>query len=378
MPTITEDKKKILLAIPLPPPVHGVTMINGIIKNSNSFNSRFNTRYIDYSFVSEINKIGGLSVKKGALFIKHLRSVLSKVLRFKPDAIYITIAPIGGAFLRDAVLVFLLKTFFSKKIVFHLHGKGIYQEMKKSKLLSMVYNYVFSNSEIILLSSLLMNDIKLIKTNKQVHFLPNGIYPMEEAKSENQLTSIKLLYLSNLIESKGVLILLEALNKVVKKGYRDFKINFVGKTSKSITKEIFNQEVERLKLQSFVSYLGPKYGNEKTEIFNSSDIFVFPTYKDCFPLVLLEAMQSKLAIISTNEGAIPEIIENDKTGIICEKKNIDELVAAIIRLFENPKLIKELAENGRNKYKKNYTVEVFENRLVECFDKIFQKDEFGR
>jgi glycosyltransferase involved in cell wall biosynthesis len=55
--------------------------------------------------------------------------------------------------------------------------------------------------------------------------------------------------------------------------------------------------------------------------FEKSHIFVFPTfyYYECFPLVLLEAMQHALPVISTDEGGIPDIAETGITGYIVAK-----------------------------------------------------------
>ncbi|MDA0317068.1 MAG: glycosyltransferase family 4 protein [Bacteroidetes bacterium] len=370
-------KYKILLIIPLPPPIHGVTMANDIIKNCKDFNFEFDTKFVDYSFVREINEIGGFSMKKGWIYIKHLVNTFKTVFKFKPDVIYFTIAPVGGAFIRDAIFVNLLKLFFNKRVVLHFHGKGIYKEMKKSKALSFLYNLTFSNTYIILLSNLLKNDLKLVRSKHNLFFIPNGIKPIKhKGIKQSKLNPIKLLYLSNLIESKGVIILLKAISQIVSQGYDNFSISFVGKPSKSITETIFNQEVEKYNLNKHVNYLGPKYGDEKYDILKNSDIFVFPTYKDCFPLVLLEAMQSKLAIISTYEGAIPEIIDNNINGILCRKKSVDDLVLNIIKLLENPELINKLGDNAYEKFEKHYTAEKFESRLIKTFNEILQKDEF--
>jgi glycosyltransferase involved in cell wall biosynthesis len=86
----------------------------------------------------------------------------------------------------------------------------------------------------------------------------------------------------------------------------------VGKWA-DITERDFCAAIEKKNLSNCVFAHGAKYGNEKTYFFEQADIFVFPSHDECFPLVLLEAMQSGLPIISTNEGGIPDIVDNEKT-----------------------------------------------------------------
>ena len=73
---------------------------------------------------------------------------------------------------------------------------------------------------------------------------------------------------------------------------------------------------------------------------NSSDIFVFPTYyyNECFPLVLLEAMQMHLPCISTTEGGISSIIRHGENGYLVERNNPTALANSIEKLLKNADL----------------------------------------
>ena len=99
-------------------------------------------------------------------------------------------------------------------------------------------------------------------------------------------------------------------------------------------------------------YHGKRFGTDKEAFFSQADIFVFPTYyhNECFPLVLLEAMQQGIACISTNEGGIPSIIEEGKTGYIIEKKNASALADKIELLLNNPSLCQKMGENGQKNF----------------------------
>ena len=115
---------------------------------------------------------------------------------------------------------------------------------------------------------------------------------------------------------------------------------------------------------SLIYYAGKRYDKEKMFFLQNADVFVFPTYNDCFPLVLLEAMQQSVTCISTNEGGIPEIIEDGKTGYIIEKNNPQALADKIEILLDNEKLRQDMGENGYRKFQALYTLEAFERQFI--------------
>ena len=102
-------------------------------------------------------------------------------------------------------------------------------------------------------------------------------------------------------------------------------------------------------------------------MFKQSDIFVFPTEYECFPLVLLEAMQFGLPCISTVEGGIPNIIDDGYTGILIPKNNVDALERAIRKLATNPDVTTKMGERAKQKFDNQFTIEIFEQRLIDIF-----------
>ena len=102
-----------------------------------------------------------------------------------------------------------------------------------------------------------------------------------------------------------------------------------------------------------------------------ADIFVFPTYyhNECFPLVILEAMEQGLPVISTNAGAIPDIIDNGNSGYTVEKSNPSSLASAIELLIKDPELCISMGKAGRKLFEEKFTEEVFEKKMKECLEK---------
>lgn len=265
----------------------------------------------------------------------------------------------------------MLLKMMGQKIVAHYHNKGVATKQEK-RIDDFLYRIFFANLKVILLSEKLYDDVKKYVKRQDVLFCPNGI-PKTEINDTSILdrenSTPNILFLSNLLESKGVFILLDAL-RILKEQRYSFICYFVGGETTEIDFSRFKLEVEKRGLNNTAIYLGTKYGAKKNKILDHSDIFVFPTYNDCFPVVLLEAMQQKLPCISTDEGGIPDIIDDGKTGFIVEKKNVEQLADKISYLIGHPDLCKEMGENGYKKFQNKYTLSIFEDRmkniLMEC------------
>jgi glycosyltransferase involved in cell wall biosynthesis len=253
-----------------------------------------------------------------------------------------------------------------------LHGKGIKKEAK-SWIKKIMYKFSFWNSYIETLSKKLNYDVEDVYKGT-LYSIFNGIvdeeniYKMYSTESDK---TISLLFLSNLVKNKGILDFVESI-KILRERKLVFKAYIVGAEADINTKEL-NKIIADLALEQTLIYLGPKYGIEKKKILKDSDIFIFPTMNDCFPIVLLEALQFGLPVISTNEGAITDIVDDEYSGFIVDKKNPKEIADRVEYLINNPEKLREMGRNSRDKYLKEFTLEQFETNLSGIFQEILQR-----
>ena len=163
------------------------------------------------------------------------------------------------------------------------------------------------------------------------------------------------MYLSNFIKEKGILQFLEAIAFVKDKGITDFKVNLVGAYTDEINKKLLVEVINSNNLSEEINILGPLYNTEKHKVFKDSDIFCFPTYykNESFPLVNLEAMQYSLPIISSFEGAIPDLVNDNYNGFLVDPFDIEALSNKLIKLITDADLRKSMSINSYKRFREN-------------------------
>lgn len=345
--------------------MHGAAMMGSYIQQSKIINEEFETDFINLGTNKILSQSGKGSFKKIFTFGSLLARLTKTLTKKKYDLCYMTLTAQGAGFYKDAVIVSLVKM-WNKKIIYHFHNKGV--SLSKNKLTNSLYRHVFKNTKSILLSRYLYPDIQQYVKEKDVFYCPNGIPEIDTLLLQNKPeqyvdTCCNLLFLSNMMREKGIFILLDACELLMAKGLQ-FKCHFVGGWL-NVSEEEFKNQIEIKNLTDIVVTYGPKYNEEKLNFYKQADVFVFPTYYDVFPLVCLEAMQSELAIVSTHEGGIPEIVIDGETGFLVAQYDATALAEKLTVLIEQPALRRKMQRAGRERYKKYFALPVFESNITD-------------
>lgn len=362
------DRPNVVFILHLPPPVHGAAMMGKYIHDSKLINECINGNYINLTLAKDMQDIGKGGLRKLCDFIKQLAHIRSEVKKLRPDLCYVTPNAKGVAFYKDFVVVMMLKA-LGQKVVVHYHNKGVANRQDKA-LDNFLYKRFFKNLKVILLADELYPDVCKYVKKEDVYICPNGI-PMQKKRSAKMAhEGFNILFLSNMMVAKGVWDLVDAC-KILKEKGRNLNCHFVGKWS-DISEKNFTDRVKEYDLTDIVYAHGAKYGDEKTHFYEISDCFIFPTYyhNECFPLVLLEAMEQGIACISTDEGGIKGIIDENVTGFVINKNSPKQLAEKIEYLMDNPKICEDMGKAGRIKFEKEFTIERFENRMKDIINEI--------
>ncbi len=365
-------KKNLLFTGAFPPPYHGTTIYTSKLKELLLKEGGLQIFVVDTS--DKRNDLTNL----GKFDIQNLKAGLISVLKLiyyqlfkKPDIVYIPISQNKWAYFRDGLFI-LISKLFSSKVLIHLHGSYFLEFYKNSgniykKFIDLTIKNV---NGAIVLGEKLRYIFEYWLPKEKVFVLPNFVeqpLDLDENLDKNKSEDvIRITYLGNLIESKGIFDLLEAI-KIIKNecSYVKLIVNIAGQfgadkstgLSAEKHKEKFYYYVKLL--NGLINYLGQiTIKKAKYDLLKQSDIFVFPSWNEGQPLVILEAMALGLPIISTKDvGVIDETVIDGVNGILVEKRNVQQLAEAMLKLLEDKELRLSMGKESLKRFKELYTPE---------------------
>lgn len=336
-------------------------MVGEMVRELFSAEEGLACRFINLSTSASLDEIGKRPLRKMWRTARLLGQVRKGMKEFRPELVYLTPTSRLPGILKDALVLSIVRR-SGARILLHFHNKGVLDCSRKRWNDRFYRRFFASPVKVILLSGQLRADLGDYVPENRILICPNGldiaVCPGEKAETP------RLLFLSNLIPSKGYPLLLAACSLLKSKGY-DFRCRLVGAPTAECSADSLQAEIVRLGLADVVSYSGPRYGDEKRAILASSDIFVFPTSYpgECFPLVLLEAMAFSLPVVSTCEGAIPDMVIDGQTGFLLPAPSASGLADRLAALITDEGLRERMGAAGRSRYESLYTQAVMSDRL---------------
>ena len=254
-----------------------------------------------------------------------------------------------GSFYRKFIISIIGKFIFKKKIIYHIHGGGFKDFYEKGKIIKWLIKKLFSIVDVAVCLSqswyeFYYSNFKI----KKIIILPN-IIDFPEPRSNNEKRGlINLLFLGLIRKEKGIYDLLNVISRRKDKYVGKIKLLIGGNGE---TKSL-NEFVKKNQLDGLVEFLGWVEKRKKIDVFNNSDIFILPSYKEGLPLSILEAMSYGLAIISSKVGGIPEIVINNKNGILIEPGNLEHIENSIDFFLVNKEKINDFGMASKSMVKK--------------------------
>ncbi len=299
---------------------------------------------------------------------------------FKVEGVYMTIASTRAGFFRDALYIWLAK-FFGKRIVVHLHGGGYgrFYELQPRVLKTLIKHTLSLTDTIIVLGEGLREQFTFVpNVDQKLQVVPNGLpsdVQINGAKPKRFLSGpLRLLYLSNLMESKGYMDVLEACYQLKQKGL-DFRCDYCGdfvrtsegtELSAAQAKDSFFQRIKALGLENYIFYHGVVGGNVKQTFLQEAHLFLLPTYHpwEGQPISIIEALSLGTPVITTAYRGMLEQVKDGYNGYYVAPKSPNEIAAAVQKAVINPEHYQALSSNAMKYFEERFSRDVHIKKML--------------
>lgn len=224
-----------------------------------------------------------------------------------------------GFIARDLPIMFLA-ILSRRPLVNHLHGND-FRSFRESAgrilgaLIDFCYNYIAIS--VVPAQALLLQyeGYPKMETIAVSNFFDESIshLPFDKAVSG----TVNVIFLSNLMHSKGFLTSARAIDLLCEEGI-NVRLFLCGwpLADHEMSKEEVERCIEDLRGDSNIDVVGGVSGAEKFEILSKAHILVLPTTKDAAPICIIEAFAAGCCVVTTNQGAIPELVDGFHACIV--------------------------------------------------------------
>ena len=273
--------------------------------------------------------------KKGGFDFSMFSKISKIIIEEKPDVVHS----------HHAALKYIAPVAYKrkvKKIVHTVHSIA----QKESGIFSRVLNkFFFKHYGVVpvALSELVKETV--VETYKMqpkdVPYIYNGVdlsmcTPKKEYETHG---AVKIFHIGSFYQPKNHIGLIRAFHKVWLK-YPQCQLHLIGE---GVEQKHIQKYVQDNGLEKSVFFLGAQ--SNVFDLIKDADVFTLPSNYEGIPMSLIEAMGTALPIVATGVGGIPDMIQNEVSGLIVEVDD-DRIAEGLFRLVENEGLRKTLGQNA--------------------------------
>lgn len=319
------------------------TILESYIKNQDLFLSLgYNPQYFNYKpeLVGKYGKLGHMiyAIRQQRALSRYLMSVESSIVHIHTSRDFL--------FMKDIALARMIRKRFGIPVVITIHVGSIVTVFSKTKLfkgwlINLCNKYL--NKFVFLTESIRAEFISEGLEDNKTTVLYNfhNLEPLLSKPNEDaSRNTLKLIFVGAIHREKGILDLLQAIKMV---HHLDIHLDICGTVKDSSILKEFEQTIKEL--GSVVSMRGLVRGIEKTLLFEQADVLVLPSYHEGMPMVVLEALSAKCAIISTRVGGTPEILD-DTNAYWIDIQSPSQIAEAIGFFYNNRIALSKMKESN--------------------------------
>ena len=315
---------------------------------------------------------GRWTMHNAAMAARHLVQAATQTFRGDVAAVYVPVSQERPAFYRDAIFILLARA-ARKPVAVHLHGGGFcrFYENETRAMRALIRATVGSAELGIVLSERLRSALRCVLPDDRLTPVLIGVDVNVGSRAEaperrsTEDGEVRLFFLSTLVRPKGVLVFLEAF-ALARRQRPQLRATLAGAWGDAAFRSEVLARIAELGIGDALDMPGPVSGDQKARLFETADVFCFPTFYDLegTPSTVVEAMAAELPVIATAWAGIPDLVVDGETAILLDIPSPELLAEKLVLLADDRELRRRLGAAGRRRYLRHFTQRAFGERIV--------------
>ena len=174
---------------------------------------------------------------------------------------------------------------------------------------------------------------------------------------------LRILNVGRLDPVKGQAVLIEAVAQLRDYGI-DVHCTIAGGGGERAALEALVRELD---LGDRVELTGPVGQDRIRALYAQADVFCLPSFRESLPVVLMEALAMEVAVVATRIMGVPELVEDDVSGLLVNPGRADDLAEALGRLASEPEMRERFGRAGRARVQRDYELARLARDLRDAF-----------
>lgn len=379
---------RVLLIGQEPPPYHGQAVMISTFVHAEHEGVEVDFLPMEYS--ATVAEVGRIRLRKVWQLVRLVSEAVRRSLRRRIDVVYYPPAGAGRVPVIRDILTLLIIRRLGRPIVYHFHALGLQGTYRSlGRVSRALFRAAYFEPDLCICPAAAnLAEIRFLNPAATA-VVPYGVPDTEDpdrvvaarrrsatggesevglqAPARDGTDLVTVLFVGNLIESKGVWRLLRLAERL-EANNMNARVILVGSPPNETLMELYAQHAAT-RAGSAV-FTGPLFGEDKLALLRRAEVFCFPsTYEsENFPVVLIEAMRAGLPVVSSTWRGIPEIIEDGVCGFLVDADDDVALFDRVRVLLEDRTLRQTMGEAGRARYEARFT----ERQYVAEMDRVLR------
>lgn len=345
---------KICIVSPIPPPYGGIGNWSLLLKGY--FEEQQDLALLHINISPKDEKLEERSfwnriAVKGCAMVRQRRCLKRLLITEKVNVMHLTTSG-RLALVRDAVFLRVAKK-ANIPSVYHIHFGRIPQIAKENTVEWRMMKRNMSLTDcVISIDPDTLSAIKEYAPEVKVRYVPNPV-DIQKITSQQAVApkeNKEIVFLGWVAKAKGVEELLSAWDALHQK-YPEWQLRIVGACNDAYMRTL----QKSFSLQNVI-FEGERSHDDAMRILSNADVLALPSFTEGFPYAVLEAMALGRAIVATEVGAIPDMLDGD-CGVVIPVGDVDALEHALEHLMQDEALRTCLATNAQRKAEQSYSIE---------------------